>query len=132
MYLSDCRHCVSLADTLSDTKYSNCAIVFLKAQFWVCRLPFIHLWPAPNYLRIDLFADDTTFYASATTLSDSVGKTSAGSFFLSLIKSASQFQNLAFPWNLYIWILVIQYVAQYPDGLLRSKISATQKRVGNI
>lgn len=29
-------------------KYSNCAIAFLKAQFWVCPLAFIHPWPAPS------------------------------------------------------------------------------------
>ena len=28
--------------------YSNCAIVFLKAQFWVCPLAFINPWPAPS------------------------------------------------------------------------------------
>lgn len=29
-------------------KYSNCAIVFLKAQFWVFPLAFIHPWSAAS------------------------------------------------------------------------------------
>jgi len=33
-----------------------------------------------------LFDDDATFYTSATTLTDSVGKTSAKTYFLSLTK----------------------------------------------
>jgi len=68
-YLSDCRQCVNIAGTLSDTEVLSSGVpqgLILSPVLFL----FINDLPLTWKNRNGLFADDATFYASASNLTD--------------------------------------------------------------
>ena len=68
-YLSDCRQCVNIAGTLSDTEVLSSGVPQSLNLSPVLFL-FINNLPLTWKNRNGLFADDATFYASASNLTD--------------------------------------------------------------
>ena len=69
-YLSDRRQCVNLASVVSDTEVLRSGVPQGSILGPVLFLLFVNDLPLSWKNRNGLFADDATFYASATTLTD--------------------------------------------------------------
>jgi len=79
-YLSDRWQCVNLVGTLSDTEELSSEVPQGSILGPVLFLLFINDLPLTWKNRNGLFADDTTFYVSATTLPEVQVAQVAGSF----------------------------------------------------